>query len=288
MEKYMLSRDELYRFMRMIERQYSCRISIVDAGKNVCFSTHFPEIDTVHLNETCLKYKHDMDGGKECVKCDCRDSLDFSQTVKTPFWKICPAGVMELVCTIAVPGQNKFQIFAGAFKVPAVLPEPHLYLKRKNIPDHLLPVKELSETELGELPILFQLLAENISRFIEHDLTEKKQLPPDARTYITNYIDSYFRNGISLAGLAEHLGWSPSHTTVRIRQFFGKTFLQLLTERRINNAKWLLRSHYPMNIATIAKVSGFPTAANFYKCFQRYTGMTPHEFRKKSLAGLKP
>ena len=105
----------------------------------------FPEIDTTHLSENCLLYNHSMDHGKECIKCDCRDSLAYSQTVKTPVWKICPAGLMELVCTVVVPGLLKFQIFCGMFQVPEILPEPHLYLKRKGENIHFAKMKELTE-----------------------------------------------------------------------------------------------------------------------------------------------
>ena len=278
----MLSIEEIHCFIRMIERQYSCRICIMDAFHNDFFAKFFPDIDTLHLNEGCNMYNRVMGYEKKCMKCDAYDCMKFGESNHEPFWKICPAGLMELVCTIAFPGRKTFQIFIGTFKPRNDLPEHHLNFWPRNNKQVELPAKELTDVEFAELPVLARLLTEKLVQCIEKENSEKKQLPPDPETFITNYIDINFRSDVSLAELAEKLGWSASHTTVRIRQFFGKTFLDLLTERRIKNAKWLLQSHYCTNNATIAAVSGFQTSSNFYKCFRKYTGMTPNEFRRKN------
>ena len=67
-----------------------------------------------------------------------------------------------------------------------------------------------------------------------------------------------------------------------VRKMYGKTFTQLLTERRLENAKWLLRNKALFTISKIAMVSGFRSTPYFHRVFLRAEGVTPSEFRRKA------
>ena len=107
-------------------------------------------------------YNRVMGHEKKCMKCDAHDSMEFGEAIRVPFWKICPAGLMELVCTIAVPGYKTFQIFIGTFKPRHDLPEQHLNFWNRNNKQAELPAKELSDAEFAELPVLARLLTEKM------------------------------------------------------------------------------------------------------------------------------
>jgi len=272
----MMTRDEIYLLIRIIERTYQCRVCIIDGDGNYLFSTNFPEIDTAHLGELCrwcaklhLPY---------CRDCDDLAAGQHAETVKTAFYKICPYGCMEIVGSVSLPGVKRFQIFAGIFKPRSDLPENALVFSQKMVSPFDGHFRELSDAEFAELPVLWNMLIREITLFFEKKMVDDK-LPPDPKDVITDYINGRFRKNISLSELAAKLGWSDSHTTVRIRKMFGKTFVRMLNERRIENAKWLLRNKYQMPVSGIAKVSGFRSGPYFYRIFSRFTGMTPMEYR---------
>ena len=157
-----------------------------------------------------------------------------------------------------------------------------IYPNRVYTPYDARDFRPLSDAEFAALPLLMNMLTREMTELFKSQLETKKEADP--REIVEDCINTDFRNDISLSELAAKLGWSDSHTTVRIRQMFGKTFVQMLTERRLENAKWLLRNKALYSIAKIAMVSGFRSVPYFHRVFLRAEGMTPAEFRRKTVS----
>lgn len=270
--------DVVYNLMRMIERVYRCRVCIVDGAGNFLFSQNFPEIDTVHLSPNCHAYKRN--NNLFCQRFANVTVREFGMNKKI-FCKICPAGFMEIVITVNIPGYKTFNVFAGIFKPfeEKDLPPESLIFKKKNKLPLQEPLTELTTEEFNELFSLMALLGQALTDLFQQQLYESKQYPLVPQVMIRDFINGKFRADISLNDLAKHLGWTPSHTTVRVREYFGKTFTELLNRRRIENAKWLLSNEFPASMAKIAIVSGFRTPSYFFRMFRKYVGMTPIEYR---------
>lgn len=66
-----------------------------------------------------------------------------------------------------------------------------------------------------------------------------------------------------------------------INLHFGKSFPQLLNERRVEDAKRLLKET-DASVKVIAGEVGFASMASFNRVFRNLTGMTPSELREKS------
>ncbi len=273
----MLSQKEIYLLMRMIERTYRCRICIIDGAGNSLFSMHFPEIDTTHLADICQRA--DREPQSLCRLCDDIAAGQHAETVRHAFYKVCPYGCMEIVGSVAVPGMKPFQIFAGMFQVRGDLPEDSLSYPGKQLSaSGSEKIGKLTDEEFSELPALMDMLTREITLLFEKHLSEGSG-DDDPKQRIRDYINGRFRENLSLSDIASKLGWSDSHTTVRIRRMFGKSFIQMLNERRIENAKWLLRNRTLYSIAKIARVSGFRSSSYFYRVFLRFTGMSPTRYR---------
>ena len=64
------------------------------------------------------------------------------------------------------------------------------------------------------------------------------------------------------------------------KKIYGKSFLNYVTEVRMENAKDLLtRTNMPNE--QIAEKVGYTNVTYYYKVFKRYSGVTPFEYRTK-------
>ena len=79
--------------------------------------------------------------------------------------------------------------------------------------------------------------------------------------------------------LAEMIGWSPNHYSMRFRQIVGHSPLEYLIHHRLERASQLLRSTN-LRIAEIAYRVGFSSMSYFARRFRRVYGLTPHAFRE--------
>ncbi len=96
------------------------------------------------------------------------------------------------------------------------------------------------------------------------------------------FIDSHFSENIGLAELADTLRIHHGHLGEQLKKACGKSFRQMLTEKRIEESKIYLLRHKKLSIARIAAFCGFPDSNYFSAVFHRMTGMTPSRFRKKT------
>lgn len=105
------------------------------------------------------------------------------------------------------------------------------------------------------------------------------------RNSILKMVDEYIKNNytrkISLDDISGHVSLSKRYFCTYYKKYKGETFLETLTNYRIEQAKILLKDR---NIKTslIYKYVGFSNANYFYKEFKIKTGMTPAEYQLKN------
>jgi two-component system response regulator YesN len=105
---------------------------------------------------------------------------------------------------------------------------------------------------------------------------------PDPIQQAIDYIrQNHQRPDISLNAVAEAVNLSPSHLAHLLKERAGLSYMQHLTSLRIETARRLLRSTN-LTVSAIGEAVGYQNATNFYRLFQRETGMTPAEFRKSA------
>ena len=91
--------------------------------------------------------------------------------------------------------------------------------------------------------------------------------------------ENYTKNW-SLSHYANLLSVSPNHLTQTVRQFTGKTSIQVIKLKQILEIKRLLL-HTNLNISEIATQLNFEDQSYFSKFFKRETQLTPLEYRNK-------
>jgi len=104
-------------------------------------------------------------------------------------------------------------------------------------------------------------------------------LSPRQLRQITDYIQTYLTNALSLEELAQQIGFSPYHFARLFRQAFGESPHQFVIRQRVEYAKRLL-SNPAMPLTQVAIESGFADQSHLTQTFKRHTGLTPKAFRQ--------
>jgi len=97
---------------------------------------------------------------------------------------------------------------------------------------------------------------------------------------VLKFIRNNYRRNISFSDAAEYAGISESHLRRCFRKKTGMSFVDFLTEYRIDAAKSLMRSeNWP--VARISEEAGFSSARYFCKVFKNATGKTPRDYMRE-------
>lgn len=97
---------------------------------------------------------------------------------------------------------------------------------------------------------------------------------------VMRYIHQNFHEPITLQDVAGLVYLSPSHFSRLFKMEIGITFVEYLTQYRIEKSKGLLRMT-TLPIDVIANNTGFSSAAYFSTTFKRMVGQTPSEYRSR-------
>lgn len=101
----------------------------------------------------------------------------------------------------------------------------------------------------------------------------------DFVTTIREYIQAHLHEPLTLENTARQMHLSRSQFARQIKQETGTTFVEILTQCRIEEAKLLLlESEWTSSV--IAEFVGFKSVTYFHNLFVRRTGTTPGHFRK--------
>lgn len=131
----------------------------------------------------------------------------------------------------------------------------------------------------------------NISSYIQLFLAEAmnsrwKDGALNPKSIIVNeaigYIESNYKNKITLADIARFLRCSESGFNHSFRKEMGVSPYEYIIRKRLNKAKELLKTTNA-SISEISEEVGFNSEANFIKTFRMKNNMTPSAFRNKVL-----
>ena len=118
-------------------------------------------------------------------------------------------------------------------------------------------------------------MTSSLTRKLTGDATNASA--PIARARL--YIHDHYQEPVTLAELARVAGLSPARFSARFHEECGQSASKCLAQRRIGQAKRLLRFS-DMPVSDVAGLCGFPDASYFSRRFKRETGRTPSEFRR--------
>lgn len=131
-------------------------------------------------------------------------------------------------------------------------------------------------------PMLLTLLLHITRRYrMENAVVAEKTLPEKIIQYITDHMEK-----VSLADIGKAFSYHPTYTSSLLHKEVGKTFSQILLEKRMERAVILLRNT-TLSIEEIAALIGYSDHSNFYKAFKDFYGMTPRDYLTEYAEGRK-
>ncbi len=98
---------------------------------------------------------------------------------------------------------------------------------------------------------------------------------------VFKFIENHYQQPIHLSDVASAAGYSPAYLTNLSQSYTGKTVKSWIIERRMVQAKRLLRET-AQSIKKIAETSGYADAGYFTRQFRQLHGMTPKQWRTES------
>jgi two-component system response regulator YesN len=107
----------------------------------------------------------------------------------------------------------------------------------------------------------------------------------DVINRVINCINNEFNKNITLDLVAAEVGLSPQYLSKVFKKKYGSTFIEYITNKRLNYAKELLRKGN-MSIKEISKLIGYEDPNYFCKVFKKETGTSPKNYRTKAAIGV--
>ena len=122
-------------------------------------------------------------------------------------------------------------------------------------------------------------ICQSISRLLneQKDSYGKKQAVR-AQEYIEQ---NYMNSDVNLNSVCSYLAMSTSYFSTLFKQYTGETFIEALTRKRMEKAKYLLE-HTSKRAYEVAEEVGFADPHYFSVAFKKATGKTPTEYAKEN------
>ncbi len=119
---------------------------------------------------------------------------------------------------------------------------------------------------------------------IRHTASDADAWPVDAERHeqvrpVLRYVEAHFRESITLEQISEHVHVSPSRVRHLFKDVTHVGFKEYVSSLRISEARRLLLSTNT-SVQTIAETVGYTNLHQFYKVFQRYSAMSPADYRR--------
>lgn len=115
---------------------------------------------------------------------------------------------------------------------------------------------------------------------------EKNKTATKEIIFVKQYIDKHFAYDLSLDDLAQKAFINKYHMIHFFTQAYGVSPMRYLNQRRIKEAKVLLRTT-DLTVTAIANSVGFTSPSFFAKKFKELNDISPKDYRKSAAAALE-
>ncbi|WP_082235248.1 helix-turn-helix domain-containing protein [Halobacillus massiliensis] len=133
-------------------------------------------------------------------------------------------------------------------------------------------------------PVLYRIVQEFvlfINRLLEDIFEKPRPLVKDTIEEAIDYMEKHYGdNNITLNKVADHVERNASYLSYLFMNKYGKSFREVLSAIRIQQAKEMLISSHD-SIQIIAEQVGYSKPNYFSRVFKKITGETPNQYRNR-------
>ncbi|MFJ7888262.1 helix-turn-helix domain-containing protein [Lysinibacillus xylanilyticus] len=185
-------------------------------------------------------------------------------------------------------GGHKDSIFATKYVLPYITSNRLPYVK---LSDQLAQKIEFLAKLLQEQAVFYELkvwreLLVIWETILSQSMLTEEILDPaiivqhDRAKEMLDYLHAHYQEKISLENLAAYVFLSRAECSRFFKKMVGITPFTYLLHYRLRKSMELLRDS-EQSITTIATTTGFSTVSYYIEKFKKYTGYSPHVYRKQ-------
>ena len=156
----------------------------------------------------------------------------------------------------------------------------------------ILPIQNLMEimvyTILDETTSNRSIMQRTMALLLAHLMNFADKMYPDQEgtrdrlaVTVLKYIDAKYKDA-TLTELAGVLNYDLAWISKEIKRQLGRTFKELLHEKRMSMAVYLLMNT-KMSVAEVMEIIGYENSSFFHKKFKEKYGMSPKEYRRNNI-----
>ncbi len=250
-----------------------------------------------HRCDFCALVRTGKAGQDQCTASDVDGATQEAARLGEPFLHVCHAGLTEVVMPVVYRGEHVATVFCGQAAVEGSPAGGRRWLTRRAKQLGLAPkqlcaahdaLPRIDRDRLVQIGRLLFLALGNLAEYegraaLERALAlDRNQAVRDAM----DYADRSFQQPVRVADVAKHVGLTPAYFCRLFRKVTGITFVDYLTQRRVAEAKMLLKRTH-MKMIDVAFEVGYADQSYFGRKFRQITGQTPSEFRKANWVDAK-
>lgn len=157
------------------------------------------------------------------------------------------------------------------FKVADILPIQNLLENLIwTLVNHQANKRSINQLTMGLL--FLQLVNHTEALRVEPDYAGKQLI-----LRILRYTEEHYRDG-ELREIANELHYDPCWLSREIKRQTGKNFTELIQDKRMNQAIFLLKTT-DMKVSEISESVGYENFSYFHRVFKSRFGVSPHKYR---------
>lgn len=143
----------------------------------------------------------------------------------------------------------------------------------------IMAVKKYCEGH-GDINELIFLLDDCMNDMVYYIQNSKQEKNREEILKAQEYIERYYHENISLRDVAAYVNLSPTYLSYLLKNSTGKTFTNIVVEKRIEEAKELLMTNR-YKVYEVAEKVGYSDRRYFSEMFKKYTQLNPKDFISK-------